>query len=254
MATAHESLGSIFSAQENYPKALEEYGKYLELSPDVRRRGYAQLQYGETLWLLGRYPEAAAAFTQAEDSAQKFTSLHLSILESRAEMLLSQDRAQDAIGLARQALALSGATGQGLLSAAELRGILGRAEVALGNKKDGLLLCQQALAAIARFDNVAALLSAKLALAQAQIETGNSTEAMRTLQGSEGLLTDHPESRWRAFALMAHTDRGYLSSARAALEKLRQQWGDPAYHSYLTRADVQRLSRPLLTSNSANSQ
>jgi hypothetical protein len=50
---------------------------------------------------------------------------------------------------------------------------------------------------------------------------------------------------------MARTGRQYAAPARDALDDLARQWGPAAYRIYLTRPDVQELSRPLLQPVSA---
>ena len=90
---------------------------------------------------------------------------------------------------------------------------------------------------------------ARLALLRARSETGDRAGALNLFH--DAALAGHPESRWRALAWMARTGRQYAAPARDALDDLARQWGPAAYRIYLTRPDVQELSRPLLQPVSA---
>jgi hypothetical protein len=100
--------------------------------------------------------------------------------------------------------------------------------------------------AATKSDDVNALLSARLALAEARLENGDRAGAAALLQAAESALSGHPESRWRAFALMALIDRGYFAKARQALDELKNQWGEAAFAQYQARNDAKKLIRPLL--------
>jgi hypothetical protein len=118
--------------------------------------------------------------------------------------------------------------------------------MATGDKRGGLRKCEEALDAASKSDDVSALLSARLALAEARLENGDRTGAATLLQTTEPTLAGHPESRWRAFALLARIDRRRVVTARQALDELKMQWGDAAFAQYQTRNDVKKLVRPLL--------
>jgi hypothetical protein len=94
-------------------------------------------------------------------------------------------------------------------------------------------------------------LRSRLALLRARLETGDRAGALNLLHDAEPALASHPESRWRALAWMARAGRQYAAPAREALDDLARQWGAAAYRIYLTRPDVQELSRPLLQPVSA---
>jgi tetratricopeptide (TPR) repeat protein/tRNA A-37 threonylcarbamoyl transferase component Bud32 len=250
MGLAHESVGGVLLAQERYPEALEQYRKSLELSTDTEHIGYAGLGCGQTLRLLGRFPEARAALDRVGPIAEGFPSIRLYLMQYRAEMALSQGLHAEAAAISRRTLA-SGA-GRDPLTVADLKGILGLALLASGDRTEGLRNCEESLAAAAKLNDVAVLLRSRLALLQAWLETGDRAAALGIFHDAEPALAGHPESRWRALALLARADRKYAIPARQALDELARRWGDAAYRTYLTRPDVQKLSRPLLQSISAN--
>jgi len=251
MALAHESIGSVLFYQERYSEALVEYQKDLELSADAEHAGYAGLSFGNTLRQLGRLPEARVAFDNAEAKAAKFDALRLNLMLARAEMSFNQNLHEDAAVRARRALA--SASIQNTLLAADLKRILGLSLLALGDKKGGLLQCQESLTLAENLNDVAGVFRSRLALLQARIETGDRDRALRLYQDMETELPNHPESHWRVLALLARVDQIYFAPAAQALENLRS-WGEPAYRDYLTRPDVQKLSRPFLKPFSANQQ
>jgi tetratricopeptide (TPR) repeat protein len=249
IAQAEESLGSLLAFQEQYPKALEHYRKSLDLRHDAQLKGYSGLQCGSTLCQLGRYDEARAVLDASDALAAKFPELRVRLLRARAEMEQSAGHSAQAVAIARRAL--EGDPKPDASTAIELTRVLGLAMMATGDKRGGLRKCEEALDATSKSDDVTALLSARLALAEARLENGDRTGAAALLQAAGPTLAGHPESRWRAFALMARIDHGYLAKGRQALDELKNQWGGPAFAQYQTRNDVKKLVRPLLQSTTA---
>jgi len=249
MGLAHESIATVLLNQELYPKALEQYQMSLELYPDAEHLGYAGLGTGETLRLLGRYPEAQDSFNRVDAIALKFPSMHLYLMQERAEMSLSRQLFPEAVTITRRALASD--AGQNPLMVAELSRVLGLALLGGGNKKEGLRNCEASLKAAAPLNDVAVSVRSRLALLEARLETGDRAGALNLFHETEPMLAGHPESRWRALALVARGDGQYTTPARQALDGLARLWGDEAYRSYVKRPDLQRLALPLLHSNSA---
>jgi tetratricopeptide (TPR) repeat protein len=251
IAVAHESIGGVYLAREQYPRALEEFRKYLDLSTDAQHVGYANLRYGEMLWRLGRYAEATAALDKADGNATKYPSLRLSILKARAGLLLSQARSREAVELAQSAIALSG---RDQSSDAFLNSLLGVAYIESGNRREGIRKCELALAAAVNSTDIVAVLQSRVMLARARLEAGDTNRAKDLLLQAEPLLTTYPESHWRTLALLAKVDPHYLGIAREALAELKRQWGDGAYGEYINRPDVRQLSWHVLQLNTANHQ
>jgi tetratricopeptide (TPR) repeat protein len=250
MALAHESIGSIMSVQERYPEALEQYQKEVDLKPDPEHIAYGNLGGGDALWRLGRFAEARDKLSQAEASAAKFAALRLNLMSTRAEMSLSLNLFRDAAATANRALASE--AGRDLLTAADFQRILGLALLGSGKRKDGLRNCEESLAAAAKGNDAATTFDSRLAVLIARLENGNDAGAQSVFHDLEPALAVHPESRWRALALMAGIDRQFSVRARETLEELAHLWGDAAYRTYLGRPDIQKLSRPVLNPNFAN--
>ncbi len=250
MAQAHENLGSVFLAQENYPEGLREFRQNLELSTTEERKGYAALQCGDVLWRIGRYDDAARMLGRAEPDTKTFPLLGVQLLLTRAEMALSRNQPADAAEFARRALAAD--TVHDPSSAADLKRILGLALIGRGAQREGLRACEEAMTATMRNSASREALQALLSLAQARLQTGNRTGALDLLGQLEARLTGHPESRWRAFALRSRVEPAYIARAQESLADLHQLWGDDVFSTYLTRPDIQKLSGPLLSATAAN--
>jgi tetratricopeptide (TPR) repeat protein len=244
MALAHEGIGENLFRQDRYPEALEQYRKALELATDAEHVGYASLQCGDTLWRLGHYTEAAAMFANADASAQRFPPLRLNLMYGRAGMLLSQNRFQEAAHLARAALAADAAQTPDL--DAKLQQVIGLALMGEGNKAEAVKKCEVALAAAEAGHDISDILDAEAAALQARIEQGDRKSALRVFQQIEPRLASRPELLWRALALASRADARYAVRAREALLQLSRQWGDSAYNKYLTRPDIEKISRPVL--------
>jgi hypothetical protein len=92
---------------------------------------------------------------------------------------------------------------------------------------------------------------ARLALAQAFLYAGNHSGVLETIRNHEPDGAKYPESRWKALALMSQADPAYAAPAQQALREIERLWGHETFEKYLTRPDVQRLSRPFLRAISA---
>jgi len=244
MALTEESLGTVFYAQQRYPEALPHFQKELATSVTDERRGYSGLNIAEMLVLLGRYEEAQEAFTAAETRAAKFPPLRLKLMRARARMELTREHFVEARTLANQALAAEG--GRDPVQHSQLLGILGLALAGTGNFSQGLRLCKESLEAEEQVGQPGARMLARLALAQACSRAGDRAGVLAVLRGREPDAGKYPESRWRALAFMSRADPAFATPAREALSELERLWDRQTFQTYLTRPDVQQLSRPLL--------
>jgi tetratricopeptide (TPR) repeat protein len=245
IGAAQEGLGGVLSAQEMYPQALVHYQEFMKANTnDV---GYAVLDCAITLVRLGRSPEALPLFKQAEEMAVKRPALLPTLARYRTEVALSRNEYADVIartGTAGKIANLNPST------KGDLSRLLGRALLRSGSRTAGLQECQSAFAAAQELDDPGELLDARLALLEALLATRDSVRAASVFHDMEPSLGAHPESRWRALALLAHSERQYADHAKEALGQLDTLWGHEALLVYLKRADVQQFW-PLLPANSA---
>jgi tetratricopeptide (TPR) repeat protein len=249
MAAAHGDLGNLLFHRDNFSEALDHYRKSLALAADAREAGYAAMQCGNTLWRLGQYSEAAAMFEKADAVAGKFPPLFLQLLYSRGAMLLSQNRYNEAVEKGQSAMAAP--IPRAAEFDAEVNEILGLSLLRSGNAPAGLASCERAWNAVSSNSDVSERLQAAVAVVEARLGAGKRNQALEILQQIEPDLGKFPEKQWRMFALLAFRDSAYGDRARDALAKLSRAWGESVYNTYLTRPDIDRLSRHVLRPVSA---
>jgi tetratricopeptide (TPR) repeat protein len=237
-AQAHENVGTALFEMDRYPEAVEEYRKSVQFASTPERTGWSNLFLGNTLWRLGNYSEAEAAFAQVDGVVEKFPAIRLRLSEGRGLMDLSRGRFADAAALASRALAEGGEHSPLKASLDEL---LGLALAAQGQKREAVKACERARTALSGQD-VSDLLDADMATLQVQVETGASQDALAVFTEMQPHLAQHPEKQWRALALASMADKKFIAPARDALAKIAQTWGDSAYNTYLTRPDIVKLS------------
>jgi tetratricopeptide (TPR) repeat protein len=262
MVLSQEAMGDLLLGQEQFPEAFEHYEKQLELSTalgDVEHMGYAALQCGTALWLLGRYTEAHARFDQAEAAAAKFEDLRLDIGEERAETALSEGKYPEAVATCNRLLFHTRRDDRDML--ADLNRVLGLALIRAGRKREGRQHCEHSFAMAAALPNAAALRESTLAVADARLETGDWKGVLAAVQAADDQLSKLPDSNWRAKALEARASEAlgdrdaakrYALAAQTQLGAIERQWDGRAFQSYHARPDLQRLWRPLLRMVSAN--
>jgi tetratricopeptide (TPR) repeat protein len=250
ISQAEESLGDVLATTENYPRALEHYLGFKRASVDSPRAGYAVRDCGLTLAMLGRYAEAAPEFAKAEAAAAVDAALHPSVERCRAEIALSRNQFKEAIGCCKSALA--SIPNLNPIAAADLTRLLGLGLLRSADRKAGLQKCSEAYTAARQLNDPAEIRDTSLALLEARLAARDSTASLDIFHDLEPTLSDHPESRWRALALMARSDRQYVPRAKQAGDQLETLWGREAMEQYRKRPDVQELSRPLLQGNAAN--
>jgi tetratricopeptide (TPR) repeat protein len=249
VAQAREILGQVYSAQEDYPKALEEFREFLKLSvDDARNTGYATLDCANTLARMGRYKDALPEFDRVKEAAAKLRELGDPLAISQAEMALSQNRWREAAAAVVKALANPKLAP---LAAAAFNRIRGLALLRSGDRRAGATLCEEALATARKENDPGALLDARVAALEARITLADSTGAAEIFQELDASLSAHPERRWRALAWMARTDRQYAERAGNALNQLDTSWGPEVARQYRQRPDVGELVRHLVAPDSA---
>ena len=237
IALAHESLASVLQSQERWPESLAEYRKVMEIAADAEHLAWAQVQTGSVLWRLGRYGEAQALFDSAAATAAKYPALELLLASERAEMALSQENFAAATAGARQAMTLKP------VPATRIQATLGRALISSGHGREGLQACEEAVSEARKITDRRELLLAQLALLAGRVEMRDQAAARALFEQIVPELESHPESHWRALALMSRLDPGYQSGAAKAAEDLARMWGESAAAGYRQRPDIARLLR-----------
>jgi tetratricopeptide (TPR) repeat protein len=261
IALTHSDIGAVLIEQEQYTEALKEYDESLAINRGLGTQlniAYNQHNRGNILARLGLRDEALAALQEAADLIARpevnYKALQPEIELSHAAMALSELRFADADARGRQVLKML--NGQSPNVAAEATYTAGLAKVFSRQSREGLILCQKAVEMATKVGDDAMLSRAMLALAQAQMASGDLTGALATVTEAEQRLdrAGQWESGWRASLVAGRIYQSMknetgaqeeLGKAATKLKKLEEKWGSSYYASYISRPDIQVLRKQL---------
>lgn len=258
------SLGEtamVLYEQERYTEALLRYDESYEIYRSLGARvnlAYNRLFRGNLLWRLGRYDEARASINQSSELANQpegaIKPLLVDVALREAQMALSQRRFPEAKSRAQDSLTASGT--QFEVTAIEAKFTLGLAEALSGSAAAGRKLCEEAVEQARRAGDEALLSKALLALAEAALESGDASVALKNAQQAQERFAraSQLESEWRAWLVAALASqkqrdeaaaRSYTERAGQILSSLEQKWGTDAFQSYMARPDIQIYRKQL---------
>jgi tetratricopeptide (TPR) repeat protein len=247
-------------AREDYPAALSDFDRNLEIAQDVGLKpniANALANRANVLWRLGRYDEAKQSLLESQqlaETAELEGELLARLSLISAEMDLSAGRFRIAETEARLALQRAGEQFEAV--AIQAHSIVGLAQALSGNSR-GVKMCSEAVE-LARHLGTSPLIStALLTLATAELAAGDAQNALtNALQVRETFrASGQQESEWRALSIaaLASTRAGHIASARPygsdatkVLADFGRRFDVNAYQLYLNRRDVQRNKRQLL--------
>ena len=253
LANAREGLATVFESQEHYPEALASYQEAAaagQARGDKLDAGYALASSARVLARLGRYPEALQALAQASGIARGpggYDDLARLVDQYQAEIALSERQLAAAGQGAHKLMASAGKLGSSEM--VEAGGVYCSAETLSGARQAGLTACQAALDE-ARKSGVPRLVSdAQLAVAEAQLESGDSARARETALSarSQFSLSGQAESEARASLIAARaahasgdaaSARELAAAAAHSFSALYQTWPPEARAAYDARPDV----------------
>jgi ATP/maltotriose-dependent transcriptional regulator MalT len=216
------------------------------------------------LWRLGRYEEARTVLAQTAAIAQKPSGKNKEMLAyiylTEANIALSENRFPEAKAKSEQSLKTVGELNKSLSTEAILTH--GLAQTFSGATSRGKALCEEAVTAARRIGDPWLISFSQLALAQAQLESGDAADALANAQEAQVNFARGGQqiSEWRACFLAAQAAhragnleaaRNYSARAAGLLADLQQKWGADAFNVYQARPDVQ-LCRTQLAELSAN--
>ncbi len=256
-ARSHIEIGFLLASRELYPAALRHYEKSTELNrsqEDPRRTAFSLLASAEMLWRLGQHDAAAIAVSQAYIQSERIGDEYSQLFHARffllkARIALSQRNFSEAITNAELAQNEAGTKIQ--YAAIEANYTLGLARALSGEGRKGVSLCREAVveARKAPFSEPPLVAGALMALADAELETGNAREALRNALEAQTLFAriGRYESECRAHLTLARASYrlNRIKEARADLARhdellnvLRQNWGGDSFLSYTARPDL----------------
>ena len=247
--TAARELGTVLLLEEQYPAALADFDRAAQGSHatgNVSYEAYSNVGRADVLRLLGRYQEAEEALGVADAlNAGMKGNRPLTATEnfSRAEMDLGRQRLAE---LQRDLNRMKGETGALAASVKRLGCLL---RVGTGRAREGLLLCEEAVADARTLRNFALLKNSELALARARLAAGDKAGALAV---SVSLVSEfhgkgQMESELSALAVAIEanspTERAqYEEAVQADLAALRRLLGD-GFREFTARPDIQQILR-----------
>jgi tetratricopeptide (TPR) repeat protein len=261
LSFAYEGIASVYFDQGRYPEALDNYERVLLITrplSDKLVEAYTLMNRGNTLWRLGRYDEANASLDQSAAIADRpeggYKQVSAEITTIKAQIALSQRRLADARDLAQQLLDSGGTQYREL--AVDASCTLCLAQVFSGKGALGRPLCEGAVKTAMSLGDAVRLSNAMLALAEAQLETLDTQNALNNaVQVQERFhLAGQQESESRAWLLAARAShlkgdegaaRDQLAHEREVLSQLQQKWGPETFNHYLSRPDIQMSHKQL---------
>jgi tetratricopeptide (TPR) repeat protein len=258
---AHAEIGNVLLQQENYVEALRHFEASYRIDKSLGNElgsVYSISSRAEPLILLGRYEEANTLLEQATAIAgkpeQKNEEALGYIYLARANMTLSQRRFPEAKANSERILNASSKPGKAML--VEAKRVLGLAQSFSGAKAAGQAMCAEALAEAKLIGDPWLVSHALLALAEAQLEAGDTAGALANAQEAQANFARAGQivSEWRAWLIAARASqragnaegaRDYSARAMNLLAHLQQKWGAEAFNVYQARPDVQLCRKQL---------
>ena len=267
IAYSHGSIGGVLLVQEQYAEARRHFeegrARYNSMGNQLYE-GYALMNLGAALWGLGNYDEARKLLGQSLDIARQkgssFTALQAAAELVGAQLLLSERKFAEAEAKSRQALEL--AATQDKAVEVEGKSLLGLSQALSGRAPAGTTLCQEAADAAAPLGDPLLLASARLALAEAALASGDTKRAIESARQAQAFFDKAglSGSNWRALLIagLASQKAGdnsaagaYLKSARDTFTSLETKWGADPFKFYQSRPDIQFYRRQLDQSSAA---
>jgi tetratricopeptide (TPR) repeat protein len=257
LSRGYEGHGLVMQAKEDYPAALSDFEQNLKWAQVVGLAtgiANAKANRANVLWRLGRYDEAKQSLSESQQMVEEKElegELPARLKLIAAEMALSIGSYSLAESEARMALKRAGEFEAVAIQASSL---IGLAQAHSGRTEAGAKSCDGAVEVARRLSTPHLLSAALLALAAAQLDSGetqaallNVKEALETFNRSGQL-----ESAWRALSLAAQASmrvgdhasaQAYRSDAAKVLADFGQRFDAHTYQRYLERFDVRNQRR-----------
>jgi tetratricopeptide (TPR) repeat protein/tRNA A-37 threonylcarbamoyl transferase component Bud32 len=260
ISRAYEGRSLALLAQEDYTSALANLDSNLAAARNVGLQPsiiHALANRGNVLWRLGRYEEAEQTLKESRQLAES-DDPDLEILAqlrlTNAQIALSRGRFGVAETEAHAARQQAGDVYEAI--AIEALSTIGLAQAYSGKAQPGAKSCGEAVEKARRLGVPRLLPGALLALAAAQLESGDTQAALTNAREARERFkqSGQRESEWRALSIAALALRrdgqfdaaqAYRSDAAKVLAEFAQRFDSTAHQLYLNRDDVQRMQSRL---------
>jgi tetratricopeptide (TPR) repeat protein len=249
LQSAEELIGGVFLSVEEFPNALTHYQKALQASRLTNQDvGYEQLHCADVLWQLGRYAEAEEMLAAISARDRHRSSISSGVEITRARMLLSQNRFNEAFSVSKHAL--NKFSSLRIDQSALLEGVEALAKAGQGNVREARKFAQQ-LTMLAHNQNSHDLdAEANLVEAIVYMKSNLPRTAIPYAEAAEKHFAENneKESEWLTLLCLARAYRNVRDDPRSAkstiksldiLTELEQRWSPPVFRQYITRPDHQ---------------
>ncbi|HJX89145.1 MAG TPA: tetratricopeptide repeat protein, partial [Pyrinomonadaceae bacterium] len=255
IADCYVELGAVLFEQESLPEALKDYNKAHEIYQSLESRvssAFSQANRVNILWRLGEYDQAKQAMNEISPTANGPTTELKQLVPAvqlvSAQVSLSQRNFSVARLESSKAISLAGDEYRDVAIDGMIT--LGLAKSLSGSRKEGVVLCQNAVKMANDSGDLALLSRAILAQAEAALESGDARSAgALALQAQQRFAQSSQwESEWRSWLVAARASQQLGDASKAESERaqgknvllqLQQKWGTEAFTRYLSRPDIQ---------------
>jgi serine/threonine protein kinase/Tfp pilus assembly protein PilF len=260
-AIARLEYGQLLADQGRYTEALTQLDERYKLSQSLNQKVriiYSLLYRADLLSRLGDYQKAEVdlkdARALADQSGLNNGALAMELLLFEAQVALSRLQPEVALAKSKRVIARSNSQLPELQISA-MR-IICIAQVISGTPRAGVSHCRDAVALAEKGADKSLLLSARLAMAQAELASGAAEEAGKIASQVQAEFNSlgQPESEWRAGLLaglanqrMGRRRLAYDQASQAAkiLDILRSKCGEQPFDLYLRRPDIKQQHQRL---------
>ncbi|HEY8563447.1 MAG TPA: protein kinase [Pyrinomonadaceae bacterium] len=244
--------GDVLTQQEKYPEALDRFKQSYDLfqSLDNPYITYTAFYLSDVLYELGRFEEAANELSKArarlKEGDSLIPTLNIKTHLINAQIALSRQNFTEAVKEAQQVKVSKSAS-----DAFVADKVICLAQTGFNSKGlEGVQSCHKALQYAESTKNSRTINIAKLALAEAYLNTGSFQESLDLALQTKDYFVNANQfaSGWRAWliAALASQKKGdqqnakdYSAKALETLFKLRENWGAEHFNVYLAKPDVQ---------------
>jgi serine/threonine protein kinase len=244
-----DRLAELLQAQGNWPEALKESEKSINLPISPTENVYSRLICAGLFWRLGRWKDAERSLAEVESLLQENTDPStVALLRLRqAEMAYARGHFEEARTHAQKAISAVPAAGD--LVELDARLIEALVLIRTGRRNEDIQSTLQLIRDLEESKLAGNAAYARLAIAEALAGTGESNLARTMTLDALTFFEQHSvwESSWRAHLVAAQVSQEsadistHRNSARSALTQMRNLWPANDVDSYLQRPDIKRL-------------
>ena len=254
IAAAFVELGAVLLDQENLPASQKQYEDSLNLYEKLKnalQTTYNKVNLGNVLWRQGHYDQGEALLDEmwktVTEKKDQYQQLLPTVRLYQAQLRLSQHKFPDAIAFANEAITAAGTQNADVVS--EAKSVIGLADAQLGNAREGLRSCDEAVKMANDGGDLLLQSHALLVKAEAALLSNDARTALNLASDVQARFAhgEQYESEWRVWLIASRASeklgdkakaQEQLTNALNARAKLEQEWGPEAFKQYKSRPDI----------------